>query len=128
MCKPKIIKFKGGCSADAELVFQSWHADILVHIQDCELDNKAAIQLIKEQMQESTRREVEFQVDLCSGDILYQDLLEHLSVAFQGGDDEANILAHFYSHNQKPKESEEAFADELQSSLAHKVISKKPEL
>ena len=52
------------------------------------------------------------------------DLLEHLSIAFQGGDDKANILAEFYSHSQKPKESEEAFADELQL-LARKVISKK---
>ena len=41
--------------------------------------------------------EVEFQLDLCSGDIDYQDLLKHLSVAFQGGDNEANLLAEFYS-------------------------------
>ena len=101
--------------------------DILVHIQDCKLDNKVAIQLIKDQMQESAHHEVEFQLDLCGGDILYQDLLEHLSIAFQGGDDEANILAEFYSHSQKPKESEEAFADELQL-LAHKVIQQKTRL
>ena len=103
----------------------SWHTDILVHIQDCKLDNKAAIQLIKDQMQDSAQREVEFQLNLCSRDIQYQDLLEHLSIAFQGGDDEANILAEFFSCSQKPKESEEAFADKLQL-LAHKVISKKP--
>ena len=39
---------------------------------------------------------------------------------------EANILAKFYSHRQYSKESEEAFADELQL-LARKVISKKPD-
>ena len=100
--------------------------NILVHIQDHELDNKVAIQLIKDQMQDSAQHEVEFQLDLCSGDIQYQDLLEHLSIAFQGGDYEANILAEFYSHSQKPREMEEAFADELQL-LACKVISKKPD-
>ena len=29
-------------------------------------------------------------------------------MAFQGGDDEANLLVEFYSHAQKVKESEEA--------------------
>ena len=72
MHEPKIIKFMGGYSADAELVFQSWHTDILVHIQDRELDNKAAIQLIKDQTLESAHHVVEFQLDLCSGDILCQ--------------------------------------------------------
>ena len=47
-------------------------------------------------------------------------------MAFQGGDDEANVLAEFYSHGQKAKECEEAFANELQI-LAHKVIIKKPD-
>ena len=46
MWEPKITKFKGRYSADAELVFRYWQADILSHIQDCELDNKAVIQLI----------------------------------------------------------------------------------
>ena len=41
------------------------------------------------------------------------------------GEDEANILAEFFSQVQKPKESKEAFMDELQL-LTHKVISKCP--
>lgn len=126
MHEPKITKLKGGYSADVELVFRSWHADILVHIQDRELDNKSAIQLIKDQTQDSAQCKVVFQLDLCIRDIPYQDLLEHLSMAFHGGNDEVNILAEFYSHSQKPREMEEAFADELQL-LAHKVISKKPD-
>ena len=65
--------------------------------------------------------EVEFQLDLCGGDITYQDLLQHLGIAFQGGDDEANVLAEFYSRRQYAKESEESFADELQL-LARKVL------
>ena len=99
--------------------------DILAHITDRELDNKAAIQLIKEQTLDNARHKVEFQLDLCGGEITYQDLLKHLRVAFQGGDNEANILAEFYSHVQRAKESEEVFTDELQL-LARKVISKKP--
>ena len=47
MWEPKIIKLHGGYSADVELVFWSWQADMLANIQDWELDNKAAIQLIK---------------------------------------------------------------------------------
>ena len=116
-----------GYSADAELVFRSWWADILANIQDRELDNKAAIQLIKEQTLDNARREVEFQLDLCSGVITYQNLLKHLSITFQGGNDEANLLSRVLQPcAQKVKESEEAFADELQI-LARKVIIKKPD-
>ena len=125
MCEPKIIKFKGGYSADAELSICSWHTNIIAHITDCELDNKVAIQLIKDHTLDSTCQEVEFQLDLCGSKIEYQDLLKHLSIAFQGDNDEVNILAEFYSHSQHAKESEEVFADELQL-LARKVISKKP--
>ena len=126
MREPKITKLRGGYSADAELVFRSWRADILANIRERELDNKSAIQLIKEQMLDNARREVEFQLDLCGGVITYEDLLKHLSIAFQGGDDEASLLAEFYSRVQKTKETEEAFADELQI-LARKVIVKKPD-
>ena len=73
---------------------------------DRELDNKAAIQLIKEQTLDNAHCKVEFQLDLCSGKITYQDLLKHLSIAFHGGDNEANILAKFYSCAQHSKELE----------------------
>ena len=126
MWEPKITKLRGSYSADAEFIFWSWRVDVLANIQDRELDNKAAIQLIKEQMLDNACREVEFQLDLCGGNISYHDLLRHLSVAFQGGDNEANLLAEFYNCAQKVKESEEAFADELQI-LARKVIIKKPD-
>ena len=126
MREPKITKLRGGYSAVAELIFWSWQMDMLVNIQDQELDNKTAVQLIKEQTLENANREVEFQLDLCGSKISYQDLLRHLSITFKGGDDEANLLAEFYSHAQKVKESEEAFADELQI-LAQKVIIKKPD-
>ena len=81
-------------------------------------------QLIKEQTLDNAHRKVEFQLDLCGGNITYQDLLQHLGVTFQGGNDEANVLTEFYSRRQYSKESEEAFADEL---FARKIISKKPD-
>ena len=126
MHEPKITKLRGGYSANVELMFCSWKLDILANINDRELDNKAVIQLIKEQTLDNARCEVEFQLDLCGSNITYQDLLQHLGIAFQGGDNEANVLAEFYSRRQYSKESEEAFADELQL-LARKVISKKPD-
>ena len=107
-------------------MFHLWTSDILVHIINRELDNKAAIQLIKEQTLDDAHHEVEFQLNLCGSNITYQDLLQHLSIAFQGGDNEANILAEFYSCKQYSKESEETFPDELQL-LARKAISKKPD-
>ena len=126
MREPKITKLRGGYSTDAELMFRSWKSDILANISDRELDNKAAIQLIKEQTLDNARHKVKFQLNLCGGNITYQDLLQHLGITFQGGDDEANILAEFYSRRQYAKESEESFTDELQL-LARKVISKKPD-
>ena len=125
MQEPKIIKLKGGYSADVELVFQSWCVDIKAHIVDCDLNNPAALQLTMDQTLEGAHHEVEYELDLCGGVINYHKLLKHLSVAFQGGEDEANILTEFYSQAQKLKESEETFVDELQL-LTHKVISKRP--
>ena len=114
MHEPKVTKLRGGYSAHTELMFRSWKSDILAHINDPELDNKSAIQLIKEQTLDKACHEVEFQLNLCGGEITYQDLLQHLGITFQGGDNEANVLAEFYSRRQYSKESEEAFADELQ--------------
>ena len=53
---PKLLSCMAGYSADVELVFWSWQADVLANIQDRELDNKAAIQLIKEQTLDNARR------------------------------------------------------------------------
>ena len=73
MHEPKITKLKGEYSADTKLIFCSWHSDILAHITDRELDNKVAIQLIKQQTLDNAHHEVEFQLNLCGGKITYQD-------------------------------------------------------
>ena len=125
MCKPKITKFRGGYSTDAKLVFCSWHVDVLSHIQDHELDNKAAIQLIKDRTQESACQEVEFQLVLCGEGILYQDLLKHLSIAFQGGDNDANLLANFIAMLKGQRNRKRLLWMSFSSWLT--VISKKPD-
>ena len=46
--KPKINKLKGGYSATANLIFQSWLKDINIHIEDQNLTEREAIQLVKD--------------------------------------------------------------------------------
>ena len=121
----KILKLKGGYSSDMGLVFHSWRTDIQTEINENDYDNKSAIRLIKEKTQEKALKEVKYQLDLNGAEMSYKDLLEHLSLAFMGGEDESTLMADFYSHTQKAKELEESFADELQV-LAWKVISKRP--
>ena len=58
MWEPKIIKVEGGYSADVELVFWSWCADIEAHIVDHDLNNPAALQLIKDQTLKGACHEV----------------------------------------------------------------------
>ena len=46
--KPKINKLKGGYSAMANLIFQSWLKDIRVHVEDRNLTEREAMQLVKD--------------------------------------------------------------------------------
>ena len=46
--KPKINKLKGGYSATANLIFQSWLKDINIHVEDQNLTEREAIQLVKD--------------------------------------------------------------------------------
>ena len=43
MCEPKINKLKGGYSATANLIFQSWLKDIGVHVEDQNLTQRQAM-------------------------------------------------------------------------------------
>ena len=70
MREPKIIKLEGGYLADTELMFWSWRVDIEAHIVDRDLNNPAALQLIKDQTLEGAHHEVEYQLDLCGGGLL----------------------------------------------------------
>ena len=53
-------------------------------------------------------------------------MIDHLTTAFQSDETENSLIGDFYNCIQKPKESEDAFADELQI-LVRKIIARKPD-
>ena len=60
MHEPKINMLKGGHSAMANLIFQSWLKDIRVHVEDLNLMEKEAIQLVKGSTAEQAHDEIKF--------------------------------------------------------------------
>ena len=58
--EPKIDKLKDRYSAAANLVFQLWLKDMKVHMEDWNLTEREAIQLVKDFTAEHTHDEVEF--------------------------------------------------------------------
>ena len=123
---PKINKLKGGYSATANLIFQSWLKDINIHIQDQNLTEREAIQLVKDFTAERVRDEVEFYMGMIADDQQsFDGLVNHLKHAFQLGETMSELISDFYSHHQKKNELEDAFADDLQI-LVRKIIAQKP--
>ena len=87
LCKPKINKLKGGYSATANLIFQLWLKDINVHIQDWNLTERGAIQLVKDFTAEKACDEVEFYMGMIADDQQsFDGLVNHLKHAFQSGE------------------------------------------
>ena len=82
--KPKINKLKGGYSATANLIFQLWLKNINVHIEDRNLTEREAIQLVKDFTAERAHKEVEFYMGMIAVDQQTFDILvNHLKHAFQ---------------------------------------------
>ena len=127
LCKPKINKLKGGYSAMANLIFQSWLKDIRVHVKDRNLSEREAMQLVKDFTAEHAHNEVEFYMGMVTDEQqTFKGLMQHLKNAFQSGETTSELISNFYAKTQKKNESEEAFVDELQI-LVHKIIARKPE-
>ena len=127
LCEPKINKLKGGYSATANLIFQSWLKDIRVHVEDRNLTEREAMQLVKDFTAEGARNEVEFYMGMVADEKqTFEGLVQHLKNAFQSGETTSELISDFYARAQKKNESEEAFADELQI-LVCKIIARKPE-
>ena len=125
--EPKINKLKGGYSATANLIFQYWLKDIRVHVEDRNISQKEAIQLVKDFTAEHARNEVEFYVGMVADDQqTFEGLVQHLKNAFQSRETTSKLISNFYARAQKKNESEEAFADDLQI-LVPKIIARKPE-
>ena len=125
--EPKVAKFKGGYSSDASLIFQSWLKDIRVYTIEHRLSQWEAIQLVKDYTSEQARSEVEYYLGLTpKEEQSFQGLIDHLSLAFQSCETVSSLIADFYNRFQKTRETEDAFADELQI-LVRKIVARKPE-
>ena len=124
--EPKINKLKGGYSATANLIFQMWLKDINVHMQDWNLTEREAIQLVKDFTAERAHNEVEFYMGMIADDQQsFDGLVNHLKNAFQLGETMSELISDFYGRSQKKNELEDAFADDLQI-LVRKIIAHKP--
>ena len=123
--KPKINKLKGGYSATANLIFQSWLKDINIHVEDWNLTEREAIQLVKDFTAERARNEVKFYMGMITDDQqTFDGLVNHLKNAFQSGETVSELISDFYGQHQKKNELEDAFADDLQI-LVRKIIAHK---
>ena len=126
VCKPKINKLKGGYSATANLIFQSWLKDINIHVKDQNLTEREAIQLVKDFTAERAHGEVEFYMDMIADDQqTFGGLVNHLKNAFQLGETVSELISDFYGCYQKRNESGDVFANDLQIPV-RKIIAQKP--
>ena len=112
--KAPLNKLKGGYSATANLIFQSWLKDIRVHVEERSLSQREAIQLVKDFTAEHARDEVEFYMGMVMDDKqTFEGLVQHLKNAFQSGETTSELISDFYARAQKKNKSEEVFADDL---------------
>ena len=124
--KPKINKLKGGYSATANLIFQSWLKDINIHVEDQNLTEREAIQLVKDFTAERACNEVEFYMGMITDDQQsFDGLVNHLKHAFQSGETMSELISDFHGQHQRKNKLEDAFADDLQI-LVRKIITHKP--
>ena len=124
--EPKINKLKGGYSATANLIFQSWLKDINIHVEDLNLTEREAIQLVKDFTAERACDGVEFYMGMIVDDQqTFDGLVNHLKNAFKSGETVSKLISDFYSRHQKKNELEDAFTDDLQI-LVRKIITHKP--
>ena len=127
MCESKTNKLKGGYSATANLIFQSWLKDVRVHVEDQNLSEREAMQLIKDFTAEHISDEAEFYMQMVVEDQqTFEGLVQHLKNAFQSGETISELISDFYSWAQKKNVSEDVFADDPQLQV-QKIIARKPE-
>ena len=114
-------------SATANLIFQSWLKDITVHVEDWNMTQREAMQLIKDFTAEHAHDKVEFYMGMVAEEQqTFKGLVQHLKNAFQSGETISELISDFYGWAQKKNESKDTFADELQI-LVQKIIARKPE-
>ena len=126
LCKPKMNKLKGGYSATTNVIFQLWLKDIKVYIEEWNLTEREAIQLVKDFTAERAHGEVEFHMGMITDDQqTFDGLVNHLKGAFQSGETVSKLISNIYGWQQKKNELEDVFVDDLQI-LVRKIIACKP--
>ena len=92
--EPKINKLKGGYSATANLIFQSWLKDINIHVEDWNLTEREAIQPVKDFNAERAHDEVEFYMGMTvNKQQTFDGLVNHLKNAFQLGETVSELIS-----------------------------------
>ena len=95
--EPKINKLKGGYSATANLIFQPWLKDINIQVEDQNVTEREAIQLVKDFTAERADDEVEFYMGMTTDDQqTFDGLVHHLKTAFQSGEAMSELISDFY--------------------------------
>ena len=124
MKEPKLAKLKGGYTTEANLFFQSWAKEVQAIVIDRQMSDSEALQLVKEHSEGAARRQIDNYFDF-SDNQTFSGLMKELSTAFSSCEDDASLMAEFYSRKQLAKENDDDFAEQLQL-LARKVITAKP--
>ena len=102
LCEPKINKLKGGYSAVANLIFQSRLKDIRVHVEDWNMTQREAMQLIKDFTVEHACDEVEFYMGMVVEELqTFKSLIQHLKNTFQSGETISELISNFYGQAHK---------------------------
>ena len=123
--KPKIQKFRGGTSSGALPIFKSWMQYIECAINDRNLNNEEALQLVKEFSEGCARDNINFYLEVTDSPSV-DGLFENLRQVFSSGEDGQQMLAEFYSRIQNQKESVKEFGESLLQ-IARKIMTTKPE-
>ena len=85
------------------------------------------MQLVNNFTTDHARLEVKYNLGIyAEEEQSFQGLIDHHTAAFQSGETEKSLIGDFDNHIQKPKESEDVFADEVQI-LVRKIMTRKPE-
>ena len=80
------------------MIFQSWLKDINIHVQDQNLTEREAIQLVKDFTAERACDEVEFYMSMITDDQqTFDGLVNHLKNAFQSVETVNELISDFYS-------------------------------
>ena len=110
----------------ANLIFQSWLNNIKVHVEDWNLTEREAIQLVKDFTAERAHNEVEFYMGMIADDQqTFDGLVTHVKSALQSGENISELISDFYSHHQSKNKSEDVFANDTQI-LLRNITACKP--